>query len=271
MFATFSQFMKLTVHKGYNRFAIATINYFIAALAVGLYELNIGICKFNGKVLWLGILAGISFTAGLMAQFRGIGIGGLSVTQTVSRLSVLVPISLSIIIWHETPSSGQIAGILFIVLALVLLSKKSSVVVSENSSRWSVWIVLSLFIPAGASSTMSKLVHEVGLDDYRSAYLFVLYISATVLSGAVFYFKRDKISRVEVLIGVLLGLCNVSGVWSLLIALSQLKGVVAFPFMSSGAVIIVTILSTVIWKEHLPLRGVFGILCAAAALILINL
>jgi drug/metabolite transporter (DMT)-like permease len=266
----FGQVQKLAIFKKCDFWMVGLVNYLFAAALSGLWGLFGEAISFTPKVLWAGALGGVSFAASLITLFWGIRVGGLSLSFSVSRLSILVPTVLSVFIWKEIPTALQIAGIGVICVALVLLSF-SRANPGNGNAGWSLPLVLVIFVLSGASLTASKLVHELGLDRQKMTYLLILFFIASLPCGAVYLFRPPLFKKLDISIGLLLGGCNFLGTWSMLEALERIKGVIFFPAFSSAGLAISSILAFLIWKEKLDGRGIVGIALTMAALFLVSL
>lgn len=75
----------------------------------------------SGRVLWVGMVAGVVGPAALLAFYRALAIGTMGVVAPVAALGVAVPVAAGLSA-GESPSPGQLAGIVVAVLGVVLAS-----------------------------------------------------------------------------------------------------------------------------------------------------
>ena len=268
-FTAFGQLQKLAISKKCDLWLVGLINYIFAAALAGILGLTIETISFTPRIVWTGALGGLTFAGGLLVTFWGIKAGGLSLSISVARLSVLVPTLLSIFIWNEVPTAAQIAGIGVILVALVLLSLSRGE--PANGSKWSLSLVLAIFIISGSSQTIFKLVNELGLYQQKMTYLMILFFIAALSYGCIYLFRPKSFKKLDLTLGLILGGCNFLGAWSSLAALEEVKGIIFFPVSSSASLALSAFLAALIWKEKLDRRGKVGIALTIGALFLISL
>lgn len=135
---------------------------------------------------------------------------------------------------------------------------------------WSKFITASFFC-AGAADTMFKVVIEAGLGAARSSYILLYNIFAFSLAASFCLKKRIRPGRREILAGAGTGACIGAGTMFGMMALMELPGVVYFPILSVGNLLLVTLFSRIFWKEKLTGRQAAGVFLAAASIIMIIL
>ena len=93
--------------------------------------------------------------------------GGGAITLAIVRLSVVIPILFSIVIWHEIPNSLQILGIVTVCLALPFLSLGLGRQASRPV-RGVLWILVALFITTGFCHLSPKVFSELATQSQMS-------------------------------------------------------------------------------------------------------
>jgi multidrug transporter EmrE-like cation transporter len=71
--------------------------------------------------------------------------------------------------------------------------------------------------------------------------------------------------------GILIGVCNVLGSGTFIVALDQLDALIAFPVSGSGGMLFTTTVGILILGEQLNKRLAVGVVLAIISLILVNL
>jgi len=265
--------MKLATFKHYDLKTVTTINYVVAAIGayVGLYLGHSW--NLNLKVTSVGLFAGAAFVISIFALFYAIRVSGVAITMTISRVATVIPISLSIFLWDEIPSYFQVCGFLLVVLALIFLGSNQKGERPETSNTFAAKkpVILLVFLTSSAVLTTPKLAHQVGLDSQRAMYLFILFLTSSLISLVVNLIIKSRIDIIHILIGLIMGLVNILGSWLLLVSMKHLDGIIVFPVFSCSSVILTAILARVIWRENLARRSVIGIGAAVLALLFVNL
>jgi len=196
---------------------------------------------------------------------------GLGVVAALLGLSVLVPLSASLLIWHETLGAVQMAGVALALLAIPLLSLDQG---AANGLRltWPMALGLgALFVVNGTAWSIQKWYHTTGLSPERPVYFIYLFgVAALVMLGTWAVGSR-RLHGASAAWGTMLGGCNVLANLMLLAALDRLPGAVAFPIMQAGIMIVAAGFAALAWRELPGRPGLAGIAVAVAAVALINL
>jgi drug/metabolite transporter (DMT)-like permease len=102
--------------------------------------------------LWLGLISGVLYLAGLVAFQRNTGKHGIVLSSVFMKLGLLVPIVMSIILFGEVPGVLQIVGFVIAVAAIVLINWSSN----RTDMRMGAGLVI-LLLAGGAGDAMSKV------------------------------------------------------------------------------------------------------------------
>lgn len=256
------------VSKG-ERILLAGANYFVASL-LSFILLGARIANPGAAVLTIGSLAGIDFVLGFLLLMAGIARGPLAVPVTVMRLSVAVPITASIFIWGEQPGTAQWLGIVLGIVAIVLFGRG---VAGEESKKGSGMgfpaLIVSLFLVMGVGDTLLKAFREISPETERFLFTFILFTVAAIFTWTLIVIKRIEFNRRTFGLGLVLGVPNLFSTVFVLKALHEVPASVAFPFVNLTVILGSAFLGFAIWKERIGLLSVWGIIIAAAALILL--
>ena len=234
--------------------------------------------EFSRLTLALGVTNGVTYAVGFELFTIGIRLSGIVVTAAIVRLSIVIPILVSMLFWQEIPNRWQTIGLLLTFLAIPLLSQREK----EPTYRWTpdrpevsqglgFAIVITILIVTGISRLTMKAFNEMCPIDEKSFYMTLLFGVATIVYLAVCLYQRIWPNWWEVFYGVLIGVCNVGGSWALLVALDQVSALIAFPMSSSGGVLFTMFVGIVFLHERLSRTSLIGALVATIALIFVNL
>jgi drug/metabolite transporter (DMT)-like permease len=94
-------------------------NYFIAALISFGFVLTDKEAKFSDETLIFGTLLALLFVATFFAFAKAVGAAGTALATVSSRLSVIVPLLLSIVIYEEKPTIYQFSGIILAFMTII--------------------------------------------------------------------------------------------------------------------------------------------------------
>ena len=234
--------------------------------------------EFSKLTFALGISNGVTYAAGFELFTLGIRLSGIVVTAAIVRLSIVIPILVSMLFWQEIPNLWQTIGLLLTFVAIPLLSQREKEPTykftpdsPEVSQGLGFAVVITILVITGISRLTMKAFNEMCPIDEKSLYMSLLFGVATVIYLGVCLYQRTWPNWWEVAYGTLIGICNVGGSWALLIALDHVSALIAFPMSSSGGVLFTMFVGMVFLHERLSRPSLIGALFAIVALIFVNL
>jgi multidrug transporter EmrE-like cation transporter len=269
--SSFALQIKYHQESGRDLLSVGAINYFFAALAAGVWVIHKGEFGISNATWITGALCGVAYVISYLFLMRTVKSSGLSVTWSVVRLSVLIPVLFSIFYWKEQPSVYQIGGIISVCVSLPLLSIKPGN--SGNNrilSRISPMIT-ALFFTTGGSGLTAKAFSEFSPAEQRQMYLLFLFGTTAVMSIFLLAIRRLLPRVSDIPFGIALGASNLLAGHFLLLSLNRLPGMLVFPVSGSVGIVLTTLAGVAIWREKLRGFTILGIIAAAIAVILINL
>ena len=201
--------------------------------------------EFSKLTFALGISNGVTYAAGFELFTLGIRLSGIVVTAALVRLSIVLPILVSMLFWKEIPNLWQAIGLLLTFVAIPLLSQREKEPTykftpdrPEVPQGLGFAVATTILIVTGISRLTMKAFNEMCPIDEKSLYMSLLFGVATIIYLGICLYQKTWPNWWEVFYGTLIGICNVAGSWALLIALDQVSALIAFPMSSSGGRII---------------------------------
>ncbi len=266
-----------------DRVGLLTINY-IVAFGVALWALPepLAVETFQGypwTLVTLGIVLGALFILGFFLFAYATHRVGLALSIGVMRISVLIPVLASWLIWSETPSTPQGLGLLFASGAFYLIAKTEDAAGTQEDvkvSRRTVFLILfSLFASGGLVDISLKVFQEGFAKDFSEAAFLLLVFGVAFLIGTMIVIQQAARGRRYSLqlipLGILLGGINYGAAFFLLEAIERLAGPVVFPLNSISIVLGGAFLGVYVWDETLSKANWVGLLMATVALLLIGI
>lgn len=259
--------LKINEGRKGSRLVIAGANYLVAsaislAMAGGIRAVP------AASTLALGAAAGVVYVLGFLALMAGIGRGPLAVPVTVSRLSVAVPVVVSIALWSERPGAAQWAGIALGCGAVALFGFGASSR-GAPAGRGYGRLMAALFFVLGAGDILLKAFREAGPDAERAVFTWILFTVAAAVVWACILLRRVPVERRAFLLGLALGLPNLGSTIFTLLALRTVPASIAFPLVNLAVVAGSTALGYLAWRERLGRAARAGLAVAAAAIVLL--
>jgi drug/metabolite transporter (DMT)-like permease len=284
-----SVILKINEGRGGNRLVVAGMNYVVAA-ALALAMTDPARLAIGPAWTAIALVTGVGFIGGFLVMMKGLNEIGLAIPTSAARLSMLIPVAGSIAFFDERPSGLQIAGIAAGVAAFILLgaaqrsgaAESRGATTGEGGSRRgesrrggsridlkAVGLLVALFTIIGSTDFTMKISQSVGID--KDAMAFYIFSSAALCCWIPVLLRRTRIAGRDLALGALLGVPNYFSVYFLLVALTRLDASLVFPVVSAGAVVAVTIVAVIVWKEQPNRTAWMGIVLAAVAVALLGL
>lgn len=276
---------------GMNRYAVTSANYVTACLVSGSlmavkglplpdeFALVASLGEIGRAVT--GKAVGLSPAAGLVwAVLAGMGAGavfflgfiyyqiavhrhGVGLAGAFAKLGILVPMSLSLMLWREYPTAVQWGGIGLAVFSIVLVNPPA-----KRSLRTAL---LLLFLFCGAAEFSNKVFQKYGFQEHKSLFLLVTFAVAFLCSLVATVKAHRPVTQRDLLTGIAVGVPNLFSSFFLILALEHIKATVAFPAFGAGTIVIINVVGILFFKERLTRPEQLAVALTITALILINL
>ena len=245
---------------------IMTMNYLQAALV------SVVLCFGNDSMLPtrldvpLGALNSLLYLGGFLLYFEAVKNCGISIAVSVMRLSVALPVLSGVLWFGETLSLYQLLGLILMAVALISIGRFGRATISTKAMGW----LLLLFLVIGCSSVIDKTYNFYG-NSGKNLYLAALFFTAFLLSALLTRLHRLRFSGRIVGIGLLLGIPNQLTSLFLLMALSTVDSVVAFPTLAISVLSGSMLCDRFIWGEPFTREKLFLIATSMVAIVLLNI
>jgi drug/metabolite transporter (DMT)-like permease len=270
IFVTFKLFSRFKID---NNQAI-TANYFVGAL-LG-FSTHPGTYNFLQLVFepWfiLAFIEGILFISVFHLFAQSSQKAGVAVTAVASKMSVIIPVTLGIILYKESTSLIKISGIIAALAAFYLTFKRSNT--SVKYSRFALLPVL-LFLGNGTVDSLLKYAEHHYIGDDKSLFLSTIFLVAFLIgaSGTLFNITKHKtkISLKNIAGGSILGIFNYATTYFILLAMAYMESSVLFPIFNAGIISLSAIVGYLAFSEKIKSINLIGIILAILAIFAISL
>jgi len=226
----------------------------------------------EGSAFWAlvsGIPAGVFYYLGIITLQRSIRECGVSLAGSFSKMGILVPMALSMLLWHEMPATLQWAGILLALTAILAGSVGSGS--GEGALPGLRPVLLLLFLAVGMAEFSNKVYQYYGAEGLKNLFLLAVFTTALTLSAVRSARRGIRLQRVHLLTGLAVGVPNFFASFFLIAALSRMTAVVVFPVYGAMTICLIALFGRLLFGERLKPRERISVALAAAAMVLINL
>ncbi|MBE6123353.1 MAG: hypothetical protein E7190_11685 [Erysipelotrichaceae bacterium] len=219
-----------------------------------------------------GIAGGFLFVLSLVCMHSSISENGAILTSAFSKLGLLVPLALSIFLFHEMPSMVQIIGLLAVFAAFAVMNHTSP---DNHARQFSLFSLLIVLLTNGLSDAMAKIYNAIGVQREDTVYMFLVFLSAACLTFFLLWYDAQRTGRKtqlkDLVPGIAIGIPNYFSSIFLLASLRTIPSFIAYPVFSAGTILIVTAAGILLFHERLSSHQSLGLLLILVSLVLLNI
>ena len=252
--------------------SLITINYLSACL-LGIFLFQPFAESKNPLALphWtpFAIILGVLF----IAMFYIIGYSsqkaGITVTTLANKLSLVFPVTFSLIYFNEQLSTLKAIGIVSAIIAVGLTVYKKEI---TKTNLIYIILPLSLFLGSGLIDSLVKYVQAVKISDNETSLYTILVFFVAFLCGIVVsvFTKtyQQRLNPATLILGTLLGVVNFGSLYFIIKALnkSELESSLVFALNNMAIVAFTAILGKLLFKEQLNKINFAGVVLALISL-----
>lgn len=253
------------------------VNYFTASLLGFIAVGGSGINPLEADWFRISLIMGFVF----VFMFNVIGystkIAGITVTSLTTKLSVVIPVIFSIIVFNEEVTVYKIAGMILALSAIVMIVYKPfDTNGTKTRSREVILVPVILFFGAGLIDSFIKYSQEVYVPENE-----ILAFSATTFMVAAFtsvglrlvgkFGKHENRWYRLLTAGIALGIVNFGSLFFLVMALGseKIESSVVFGINNIGIVLLSVIAGMILFGEKLSRLNKAGIFIAIISIIIL--
>ena len=214
--------------------------------------------------LGLGVVNGILLLVSFILMQSSVRNNGVVLTSIFTKLGLLVPVVLSVLVFREMPTPVQIIGFCIAIAAIIVIN------LQKDTGRFD-WSLIILLLLAGGTDAMAKIYEALGSADLTDPYLLYSFGAAFVLCSGVVIVKKERPGFREFLFGTLIGIPNFLSSKFLLSALETVPAVVAYPTFSVATLLVITLTGVLAFREKLKPHQWLSLAAILVALVMLNI
>lgn len=236
-------------------------NYFTAAL------LSYLLYPFSFKTLYAfdyisGIIIGILFLTNFLVLQKNIRENGMSLSIAIMRVSLIIPIVVSHLIFKELIFMHNKIGIILILVTFLFLGKMKN--------RSGFLFLIMLFFLTGISDFGMKIYEFYGKNTINT-YLFFLFSSALILNIIIIIVRKIKFNKNAFYFGLLLGVPNLLTSYFFMKSLRDVPAIIAYPMLGAGITFITILTDKFIWHSKISRTQIIFLITLIIGIVLIHL
>ncbi len=269
-------FKLFSVYRVQTFYAIVT-NYVVAGLVGALsYDGILTARQVPGKEWFPGTLAlGILFILVFNVMAKTSQRLGVSVASVATKMSLVIPVLLGVILYQEILEPVKILGILLALGAVYFASVKER---SISFRKEALMLPFLVFLGSGIVDSSIKYLEETRVPNDEFALFTATVFASAALTGITYILIRAvriplKVNYRNLVGGIALGIPNFFSIYFLLRALQSetLNSASVFTINNVAIVMFSTLLAIVLFKERMNIRNWAGIVMAVVSILLIAL
>ncbi len=246
---------------------IYTYNFYMFLIAF-LIVLLAGISNLGSasiQTIIMAIVYGLFLVFGQVFLIKAMDIGEVSISTLFYSCGFLIPTFVSIFVYDESLKLLQVIGVILILVSFVISVERTK----KGTLKWFVFAISS-FLSNGMVGLMQKIFRMSSFSNEQNAFMIIAFFVGTIIT----FFIMPK--RFNVLpskgffktvlgSGLMLGLVNTINVY----ISGVLPGIIVFPSVNGGAIIVSAILARIFMKEKISFKKKIGIVFGVLAICLI--
>ena len=260
-----------------NSYEILLGNYLVCTV-IGFFSLpDISALRQIDRVTFCcSLVSGFLFVGGLICMQAGIRENGAILTAAFARLGLIVPLVFSILILGERPGLLRFAGLLLVFCAIWVLGKRSKIEKGPADGQVNLTILMIVLFVCGAGDSMAKVYEHVGDRAKDELYYFYTFATAFLITGCLLIYEKYRrhngnLNFKLLVAGILVGIPNYYASFLLLKALVGVPAFIVYPTFSTGAILLVSLISVMFLKQKLSRKNMVGLVLIMAGLLFLNL
>lgn len=250
---------------------LISVNYFAATLlGITLFQ-PLKTFSPENSIQWIPYAAALGILFTIMFFFIGKSSqkAGITVTTLATKLSLVFPVTFSLVYFHEKLSVLKLAGIVSAIVAVALTVYKKDI---KRTNLQYVLLPVLIFVGSGFVDSLVKFVQATKISESEVSFYTTLVFFVALLCGATYLLLSRQWSAKPhfptLLLGTLLGITNFGSLYFLLQALNKTEMASSLVFALNNMLIVAlsTLLGTILFKEKLNMINFAGILLALFSL-----
>ncbi len=261
-----------------NTFNAIVINYTICLLLGTLLNAE-KVLPFSPSILaapWFlfDVLLGFLFIAGFNLTAFSIQRAGITLTTLTQRMSLILTVSFTVILFHEPFGWIQAIGLILALMAIVAINQKGGQGSFSIAGRPPL-LLLTVLVFSAAIEILLFYVEKSGIvGQQQMAFTTHGFGCAAVIgwiaTGWLCLRKGNRITFRDIIAGVMLGIPNFFSIYLLLRMLNQgWDGSVMYPLVNVSVLLLSTFVAVIAFREKMSRINWIGIALASAAILMI--
>lgn len=275
--AAFGLLIRVAQGMGSNMVAVGAANYLTAMTVNAVLFLAGGVSVPHTSTVAIAVVGGATYASAFFMVARLTRQRGASIAGAVMRISTLIPVAISLLVWGERLSGWQAAGAALALVSLPLLTLKPGAARQGERRGGGTLLLVGLFFLNGLCLLAPRAFRATEAAGEEAVFLAILFATAaaTLCTAWAVTERREPAERhpllLDLLPGLTIGVCNALQNRFMITALQRLPGTLVYPFTAAVGLVLTVAVARVAWRERFGALGAAGIALAVVSVVLVNI
>lgn len=270
-----SAILKLFPKYGINPLQAIVTNYCVCVVTGCIFIGHIPVNTGTLHTAWLpwAVLMGTAFISIFNLTAYCVKVDGMTTTTIASKLSLVIPVLFSTIVYHEVSHIGKIAGIVLAFPAIYLATR----VKNEDNKQQSLFWPAILFVLSGGLDTLVNFIQCSFLTTNESQVACTIVCFGTagglgvILVSILALMKKTVVQGKNIVAGICLGIPNYFSIYYLIRTLNCniMQSSATIPVVNIGILVASSITAILLFGEPAGRKRIIGLVLAITAILLI--
>lgn len=255
--------LKVARKRGWLIEQMIAVNYVMATVLTLLFlQPKMANLAVGGTSLGLFVILGVLLPTVFVAMGRAVAVAGIVKSDAAQRLSLFLPVLAAFTIFGEAVVAHRVVGLVLAVVALGCLLYKRDDSGHSGGFGW----LLAVWLGYGVIDILFKQLSKLGAAFASS--LLVVFVLAGVLMFGYLWWRKTRWQRVNVWVGLLLGILNFMNILFYIKAHQAFKDspTLVFAGMNMGVIVLGTLVGMMGFGERVSRLNVVGVVLALSAI-----
>ncbi len=228
---------------------------------------------FHSNAIWFSLIIGFLFIVMFFVIGWSSQKAGIAVTSVAAKMSVVMPISFSILYFGEILTGAKFIGIVLAIAAVFFTIYKKP----EKNNAKNSFLPVILFFGMGLVDISVKYAQEKFVTPETNSFFTAFLFLVSAIFAVIFtLFNKDSVKDYRNgwvwIFGILLGLVNFGTIYFLIATLNSniFPGAVVFGVNNTGIVLLSFLLGLLFFKEKLLKINMVGIVLSIVAIFMLT-
>ena len=265
---------------GINAFQAIVFNYVFCVITGSVMNQTMPVQLKWYAEPWIGWAVGMGFA--FIFLFNIISVTarhkGVSTASVSNKLSLVIPVVFSVILYGEAIGPVKIAGIVLALVAIVFTTQPSDEINDgvHKVHKWYALLPVILFVGSGLLDTSIKYVEQAFLNESNHHHFIITAFGVAAAIGLIIFAwhlvtGKEKFDIRAVAAGMLIGIPNYFSIWFLVQVLKSFgdKSATMIPVNNMSIVLVSAVSAWLFLGEKITVRNWLGIGLAIVAIAMI--